>query len=695
MQITQRRVGAQKAVRTRDKVTAEKTTGAALPSPGLNRQTDGIERFEEKVAFIWSIAELLRGDYKASDYGKVVLPFVVLRRLDCVLEPTKDKVLAEHAKLKIKNIDPVLRRAAGQSFYNTSKLNFKALLGDPTHLARNLRAYVSAFSANATDILTNFSFDEEIARLDKANLLYKVVAEFAKIDLHPDVVDNNEMGYLFEELIRRFSEQSNEAAGEHFTPREVVRLMVNLLFAPDAKLLKERGALRTMYDPACGTGGMLSVADDHLRSLNPHARLEMFGQELNPESYAICKSDMMLKGQDPGHIHLGNSFSQDGESGSRFDYMLSNPPFGVDWKKVEEVINKEHDERGLNGRFGAGLPRINDGSLLFLQHMIAKMKDPGSGGSRIAIVFNGSPLFTGAPESGESNIRRWIIENDWLEAIVALPEELFYNTGIATYVWILTNRKSSSRKGKVQLIDARSLYQKMKKSLGNKRNMLSAEQIAEITKIHADFAESNLSKILPNGAFGYRRIVIDRPLRVRYEVSAGTIAAFRERMAANDGKGARGKPADAAWVNSAASALERLAGTSTIDKNAVGKLLATEIGRQNGALPKSFERALWEVISVRDEGAPPIPEGDGFRPDPELRTYEDIALDEEISTYFNREVRPHAADAWPSAETPKIGYEIPFTRLFYRYVPPRSVNEIDAEVHALEERILDLLKGSA
>ena len=653
-----------------------------------------LERFSEKVAFIWSIAELLRGDYKASDYGKVVLPFVVLRRLDCVLEPTKDKVLAEHAKLKVKNVDPVLRRAAGQSFYNTSKLNLKALLGDPTHLARNLRAYVSAFSANATDILTNFSFDEEITRLDKANLLYKVVAEFAKIDLHPDVVSNIEMGYVFEELIRRFSEQSNEAAGEHFTPREVIRLMVNLLFAPDAKLLRERGALRTMYDPACGTGGMLSVADDHLRSLNAHARLEMFGQELNPESYAICKSDMMLKGQDPGHIHLGNSFSQDGESGTRFDYMLSNPPFGVDWKKVEEVINKEHDERGLNGRFGAGLPRINDGSLLFLQHMIAKMKDAASGGSRIAIVFNGSPLFTGAPESGESNIRRWIIENDWLEAIVALPEELFYNTGIATYVWLLTNRKSPQRKGKVQLIDARDLFEKMKKSLGNKRNRFSDAHIAEITKIHSDFAEGERSKVLSNPSLGYRRVTVERPLRLRYEVTAERIEALRQLLAelpepkSAPGKKAAGSEPATDRNQTLIAGLEKLIGVDASDRVTFEKRLRQEVFELDGDVPTRLRRLVTDALGVRDPEAPVVTSARGRpEPDPELRMYEDIPFGEPSEDYLAREVRPYASDAWIAEGDGKVGYEIPLTRMFYRYQPPRPLAEINAEIRELEAQI--------
>jgi type I restriction enzyme M protein len=419
------------------------------------------------AAFIWSVADLLRGDYKQSEYGKVIMPLTVIRRLDCVLEPTKDAVLDRYKKMKgrIDNVDPVLCQVAGQQFYNTSQLTFTKLLDDPNQIAANLRAYIAGFSESARDIIEKFGFDTQIEKLAKANLLYQVVGKFAEVDLHPDTVSNLEMGYLYEELIRRFSELSNETAGEHFTPREVIKLMVNLLFIEDNDVLATKGTVRTLFDPACGTGGMLSVAEDYLRHLNPDARLEVFGQELNEETYAICRSDMMLKGQDASHIAVGNSFSEDGHAGRTFDYCLANPPFGVEWKKVEKEITKEHEGQGFRGRFGAGLPRINDGSFLFLQHMIAKMKPVDQGGSRIAIVFNGSPLFTGAAGSGESEIRRWIIENDWLEAVVALPDNLFYNTGISTYFWIVTNRKSKERRGKVQLIDAREYFVKMRRGL--------------------------------------------------------------------------------------------------------------------------------------------------------------------------------------------------------------------------------------
>ena len=481
--------------------------------PGSANVVDS-SRINNHAAFIWSVADLLRGDYKQSEYGKVIMPLTVLRRLDCVLEPTKAKVLERHAKLKgsIDNVGPVLEAVSGEQFYNTSPLDFRRLLDDPTQIAGNLRAFIAGFSPSARDIIEKFDFDTQITKLDRGNILYLVVSKFAEIDLHPNKVSNLEMGYLYEELIRRFSELSNETAGEHFTPREVIRLMVNLLFIEDNDVLTKPGTVRTIFDPACGTGGMLSVAEDYLRHLNPQARLEVFGQELNEETFAICRSDMMLKGQDASHIAVGNSFSEDGHAGRTFDYCLANPPFGVEWKKVEDVITTEADKLGFRGRFGAGLPRINDGSFLFLQHMIAKMKPVDQGGSRIAIVFNGSPLFTGTAGSGESEIRRWIIENDWLEAVVALPDQLFYNTGISTYFWIVTNRKSTERRGKVQLVDARESFTKMRKGLGEKRKEISSEQIDEITRLYADFREGGHVKIFPNEAFGYMRITVERPL---------------------------------------------------------------------------------------------------------------------------------------------------------------------------------------
>jgi type I restriction enzyme M protein len=471
-------------------------------------------------SFIWSVADLLRGDYKQSDYGKVILPFTVLRRLDCVLEPTKEAVLAEYSdKQKADlNPEPFLLRKAGQSFYNTSQLDLKKLLGDQDHIRENLFSYIQAFSPEVRDIFERFDFHTQVERLAKSGLLYQVAEKFANIDLHPEVVSNGQMGMVFEELIRKFAEIYNETAGEHFPPREVIRLMVNLLFIEDDAMLAKPGVVRTMYDPTGGTGGMLSGAGEHLEQLNPQARLTMFGQELNDESYAICKADMLIKGQDVANIVAGNTLSDDGHPHRKFDYMLSNPPFGVEWKKVEKEIRKEHEQQGFNGRFGPGLPRVSDGSMLFLLHLISKMRPITEGGSRFGIVLNGSPLFTGGAGSGESEIRRYVLENDLLEAIIGLPTDMFYNTGIFTYVWIVSNRKPEARKGKVQLIDASSFWQKMRKSLGSKRKELSDEHIAEITRLFGGFVETEtdgkpISRIFSNSAFGYRTITVERPLR--------------------------------------------------------------------------------------------------------------------------------------------------------------------------------------
>ena len=475
-------------------------------------------------AFIWSVADLLRGDYKQSEYGKVILPFTVLRRLDCVLEATKDAVLVEKATREKAglNPEPFLLRKAGQLFYNTSPLDLKKLMGDQDHIGENLRAYMQAFSPAVRDIFESFEFHTQIDKLAKSGLLYVVTEKFANIDLHPNVVSNEQMGAVFEELIRKFAELSNETAGEHFTPRDAIRLMVNLIFIEDDAALTKPGVVRSLYDPTAGTGGMLSVADEHLTSLNPGARLVMYGQELNPESYAICKADMLIKGQDIANIIFGNTLSADGLIGKVFDYMLSNPPFGVEWKKIEAVIRKEFEQMGFNGRFGPGLPRVSDGSLLFLLHLINKMRPAVDGGSRFGIVLNGSPLFTGGAGSGESEIRRYVLENDLVEAIIALPTDMFYNTGISTYIWIVSNRKPASRKGKLQLIDASSLWQKMRKSLGSKRKELSAEHIEDITRLFGHFEESTreidgnnvpISRIFKNEDFGYRTITVERPER--------------------------------------------------------------------------------------------------------------------------------------------------------------------------------------
>jgi len=471
-------------------------------------------------AFIWSVADLLRGDYKQSDYGKVILPFTVLRRLDCVLEPTKAAVLEEKALREGQGLDPepFLLRKAGHNFCSTSTLDMKRLMGDGDNIAENLRSYIQGFSPAVRDIFDSFKFHLQIEQLDKANLLYLVTEKFAQIDLHPEVVSNSEMGLVFEELIRKFAELSNETAGEHFTPREVIRLMVNLIFIEDDDALTQPGIVRSLYDPTAGTGGMLSIAEEHLVSHNPTARLVLSGQELNPESYAICKADMLIKGQDINKVRFGNTLSDDQLAEEKYDYMLSNPPFGVEWKKIQKEVEAEHKAMGFVGRFGPGLPRVSDGSLLFLMHLISKMRPAVDGGSRFGIVLNGSPLFTGGAGSGESEIRRYVLENDLVEAIVALPTDMFYNTGISTYIWILSNRKPVARTGKVQLIDASSYWQKMRKSLGSKRKELSAEHINEITQLFGRFEEAEkdgkpISKIFHNEAFGYRTITVERPLR--------------------------------------------------------------------------------------------------------------------------------------------------------------------------------------
>src|SRR3954471_68234 len=471
-------------------------------------------------SFIWSVADLLRGNFKQSEYGKVILPFTVLRRLDCVLEPTKGAVLREkdtREKAGL-NPEPFLLRKSGQLFYNTSPLDLKKLMGDQDHIGENLRAYMQAFSPAVRNIFESFEFHTQIDRLAKAGLLYLVTEKFANIDLHPAAVSNAQMGAVFEELIRKFAELSNETAGEHFTPREVIRLMVDLIFVEDDDALSKPGVVRTIYDPTAGTGGGVSLAREHPASMNKDARLTMFGQELNPESYAICKADMLIKGQDIGNIIFGNTLSADGLSGKQFDYSLSNPPFGVEWKKIEKDVRKEAEQQGFNGRFGPGLPRVSDGSLLFLLHLVSKMRPARDGGSRFGIVLNGSPLFTGGAGSGESEIRRYVLENDLLEAIVGLPTDMFYNTGISTYVWIVSNRKPSARKGKVQLIDASGLWQKMRKSLGSKRKELSDAQIDEITRLFGEFVEAEqdgkpISRIFNNSDFGYRTITVERPER--------------------------------------------------------------------------------------------------------------------------------------------------------------------------------------
>ena len=666
------------------------------------------------AAFIWSVADLLRGDYKQSEYGRVIMPLTVLRRLDCVLEATKPQVLERHAKLKgtIDNIDPVLEAVAGEQFFNTSPLDFRKLLDDPGQIAGNLRAYIAGFSTSARDIIEKFDFDTQITKLDRANLLYLVVSKFAEIDLHPTVVSNLEMGYLYEELIRRFSELSNETAGEHFTPREVIRLMVNLLFIEDNDVLTKPGTVRTLFDPACGTGGMLSVAEDYLRQLNPNARLEVFGQELNEETYAICRSDMMLKGQDASHITVGNSFSEDGHAGRTFDYCLANPPFGVEWKKVEDIVKSEADKLGFRGRFGAGLPRINDGSFLFLQHMISKMKPVEEGGSRIAIVFNGSPLFTGAAGSGESEIRRWIIENDWLEAVVALPDQLFYNTGISTYFWIVTNRKSAERRGKVQLVDGREMFTKMRKSLGEKRKEISPTQVEEITRLYAEFSEGERVRIFPNEAFGYMRIPVERPLMVKWRITDAALTALEKAKAWKTWLKA-GHGFTPTGIYGPAGKLGHQWEITHDTAESLRDALSDNMG---GGVPIDVIKALVDAAQVSDPDGVLVTDKKGNpQPDSELRDNENVPLPgtplrwegdvadrlatieyrSAVNDYLAAEVHPYVPDAWVDYDKTKIGYEIPLTRHFYKYIPPRPLADIDAEIKQLEAEIQELLREVA
>lgn len=656
--------------------------------------------FQEKANFIWSVADLLRGDYKQSEYGKVILPFTVLRRLDCVLEPTKQRVLEKIPTITAQNIAPIINRITGQSFYNTSRYDFKKLKDDANNIASNLTNYINGFSANAREIIDYFGFTEQINRLEEANLLYMVVEKFADIDFHPDRVGNIEMGYIFEELIRKFSEISNETAGEHFTPREVIRLMVNLLFNEDSDVLRKEGVVRTLYDPACGTGGMLSVAQEYLQGLNSEAELEAFGQEINPESYAICKADMIIKGCNPQNIQFGNSFTQDGLPHVKFDYMLSNPPFGVEWKKVEKEIRDESEKLGYAGRFGPGLPRISDGSLLFLLHMIAKMKQ-GKEGSRIGIVFNGSPLFTGDAGSGESEIRRWIIENDCLETIIALPDQLFYNTGISTYIWIVTSRKNRDRKGKIQLINAVDFFVKMRKSLGNKRNEISKEQIDEIVRIYGDFREGEYCKIFDNEDFGYRKIVVERPLRLNFQASGERIQELWNQTAfanlANSKKkgeaGLREIEAGKMQQEEIIRVLSNMDGIVLYkNREAFVKALKQAFKGSHVELNASLLKLIVAALSERDETAEICYDSKGNpEPDADLRDTENVPLKEDIHDYFDREVKPHVPDAWIDESKTKIGYEIPFTRHFYKYQPLRPSEEILKEIIELEERIREKL----
>ncbi|MDP2240916.1 MAG: class I SAM-dependent DNA methyltransferase [Burkholderiales bacterium] len=697
------------------------------------------ETHSQLANFIWSICNLLRGPYKRNEYRKVILPLTVLRRFDCLLAPTKAQVLKKHAEIKGKPdsvVRSLLHKVSGRPFYNLSKLDFKRLLDDPGHLAAHLNSYINAYSPNVRGIMEKFAFDQQIAKMAEKNLLFEVIKKFSTIDLSSEHVDNVQMGYVFEELIRIGAEQANEEAGEHFTPREVIKLMVNLLLSPEKDLRKSH-VVKTIYDPACGTGGMLSVAEKYIRDLNADANPLLYGQDWNDEAWAVCKSDMLIKGEDADNIRRDDTFTKDGfdrdEKGRKwtFDYMLANPPFGVEWKQQQKFIEGERDSLGDDGRFGAGLPRINDGSLLFLQHMISKMRAPKDGGSRIGIVFNGSPLFTGDAGSGESNIRQWIIENDWLEAVVALPDQLFYNTGISTYIWVLTNRKEKRRKGKVQLIDARQFYVKMRKSLGNKRNKIGdkdegePDQIGDIARIHGDFRDSEtrqlvipaqagiqsnkalvVSKVFDNADFGFHKITVERPLKLNFLASAERIArldaesAFRN-LAASSKKAEAARREEIAAGEARQTEIRNL--LNLLNKNNGGKMYLSRdafladlkaLDKKRGVRLAGPElKAVLAALGERDETAEICRDARGNpEHDAELRDTESVPLKESIADYFKREVLPHVPDAWLDESKTKVGYEIPLNRHFYRYEPPRALEEIETDIRTLEDEIVTLLR---
>lgn len=649
--------------------------------------------------FIWKIADLLRGDYKQIEYGDVILPFTVLCRLDSVLKDTHDAVVAENKRIHYKNKAPFLTAISKHKFYNVSEFTFESLTSDSGLIRDNLIDYIKGFSENARTILESFDIYAQIDRLDRANLLFLVMQKFAgDVDLSPKAVSNNEMGYIFEDLIRRFSEMSNETAGEHFTPREVIRLMVSILFDPDMKHICEPFFMAKLYDPAAGTGGMLSAGIEKAAELNENALIEVYGQELNEKTYAICKSDTMIKGKGYENIHLGNSFTDDALKREKFHYMLCNPPFGVEWKKYEAFIRDEAEEKGDRGRFGAGLPRISDGAFLFLQHMISKMLPADEGGSRIGIVFNGSPLFTGDAGSGESEIRRWIIEQDMLESIIALPDQLFYNTGILTYVWIVTNRKSGVRKQKIQLIDGTSFFERMKKPLGEKRKLLTEQHIDDLTKIYGAFLPGENCQIFDNDDFAYWKITMERPLRLNFKVSAERIARLREQKPFTNLAASRRRDEKAAAEEiKAGERLQQdiLQALSAMDGDVLYKnreeficVLKDTLKRAEIAVKPNVQKAILAALAERDETADICLDKDGNpEPDPDLRNTEQIPVKQDIEEYIRREVLPYVPDAWEDVSKRKKGYEIPFTRYFYHYEEVGDAESTLRDIETLGKKI--------
>ncbi len=717
------------------------------------------ESHSQMVTFIWNIANKLRGPYRPPQYRRVMLPMIVLRRMDCVLDATKDEVLEKYKALKKKKLDDeaihkVLGKTASgkrqQPLYNISPYTFAKLLGDSDHIARNLIAYINGFSPKAREIFEKFDFEKEIEKLNEANRLYSIVQEFAQINLHPDRISNLQMGYVFEELVRKFNEQANEEAGDHFTPREVIRLMANLIYTNEDDVYKP-GIVRTIYDPACGTGGMLSVSEEYIRKYNDDANLILYGQEYNNESYAICCSDLLIKDEPVDNIihgdTLGDGKTQDGHPGRKFHYMMANPPFGVEWKAQQNQVENEHSKLGFKGRFGPGLPRINDGALLFLLHMIHKRHpspQEGGDGSKIAIVFNGSPLFTGDAGSGESNIRRWIIENDWLDAIVALPDQLFYNTGIYTYIWLVSNKKPKERRGRVQLIDGTHHFKKMDKSLGNKRNELSPDHIAELTRLYGEYKDGGdskvpvdgelkkkvCSKLFRNQDFGYIKMTVERPLRLNFRFSKERIEKLREETAFQQLAVSK-KRKDKKAVQKEMAAGEKL------QHDILEMLLAVKddklykdreqflpvfekvIKESKLGIDSKLEKAILNALSERDPEAEICRDSKGRpEPDTELRDTELVPFPENIQlplpvdydkkadnsellrlvqghceNYLKREVLPHVPDAWIDHSKTKVGYEIPINRHFYEYQPPRPLEEIETDIEKVEGEILGMLES--
>ncbi len=652
------------------------------------------ENHSQTAAFLWSIADLLRGDFKQSQYGRIILPFTLLRRMECVLAPTKDEVIkqtfAQEGRPDTVR-EMILLRAAGQQFFNGSPLTLGTL--SDTQTAADLMSYVQAFSKDAREIFEHFHFEDFVQQLETANLLYQVVQRFAVAPLEPEVISNFGMGIIFEELIRKFAESSNETAGEHFTPRDIVHLTTSLVITDqDHKLAPN--SIVTIYDPTAGTGGFLSEGDEYIQSISEKVSVSLHGQELNPESYAICKADMLIKGQDVASIKLGNTLSNDQLADKRFDFMLSNPPFGVEWKKVQKQITDEHTVKGFDGRFGPGLPRVSDGSLLFLLHLVSKMRDPRDGGSRIGIILNGSPLFTGGAGSGESEIRRYLLQNDLVEAIVALPTDMFYNTGIATYVWILSNHKAAARQGKVQLIDGSQYYAKMRKSLGSKRQYITEDQISGLVRLYGSFEQTAQSKIFPIDAFGYRRITVERPLRLNFQTSAERIAKVLGEKALQKLASAAQQQLLAALQTMDASVLHR-------NREQFSKLLKKALSAHSVSLSVSELKALMNALSERDPEADICMVKGQPEADASLRDNENVPLGESVYEYFAREVIPHVPDAWidesktdaQDGEVGIVGFEIPFNRHFYVFQPPRPLAEIDCDLKACTDRIKQMIEG--